>query len=258
LEFFTGVQCPFSESFRVALDALRRSYAPGDLILIQYHTLLSGPDPLANADTEARWRYYAKANPKAVVSTPATFFNGRFEALGRRHGHGKKRAALLDDARRKYNAASEKIDEILELAAVPKLTVQATRLDEKITIRVDVSDLAARVENMRLRVALVEDTVRYAGTNNLRFHHHVVRAMPGGPEGIILKQGDSSHQITVDLNDLRERAHRYLDEYATERKVLPALYRPMDLERLRIIAFVQKDTSTEILQGCITDVARGH
>ncbi len=257
LEVFTGVHCPYSESLYLAFDAVRRTYASGDVILVQYHTLMSGLDPLANADTEARWKYYVQANPKQVLSTPAAFFNGRFETLGRRHGHGKKRAELSDDARKKYNMSSELIDEILGTSAGPKLTVRAERLNEKITIWVDVQGIATPVENMRLRLALVEDTIPYVGANNLRFHHHVVRAMPGGPEGTILKEGDSSHQLTVGLDDLRESARRYLDEHAIHRKVLPALYRPMDLERLRVIAFVQDNSSTEILQGCIADVPRG-
>jgi hypothetical protein len=257
LEFFTGIHCPYSESLYLAFDALRQNYTGGDLVIIQYHTPLSGPDPMANADTESRWKYYVKANPKQVQRTPATFFNGRLETLGRRHGHAKKPADRSDDARRKYNLSTEIIDETLATSAVAKLSVRAERRDEKITISVDVRDLAAPAETMRLRLALVEDTIRYVGTNNLRFHHHVVRAMPGGPDGVSLKEGDSSHQVTVDLADLRERAHRYLDDYATQRKVLPALYRPLELERLHIIAFVQDDSSSEILIGAMAEVTRG-
>ena len=34
-------------------------------------------------------------------------------------------------------------------------------------------------EKVRLRLALVEDWVRYKGTNGLQYHHRVVRALPG-------------------------------------------------------------------------------
>ena len=255
LELFTGVSCPFCESTYLAFEALRRAYAPGDLLLIQYHVPYFGPDPLANAAGRARWDYYAKAFSKEIRATPATLFNGRFEAIGGSHAsHAKTNDDRYADARKKYNLSSEMIDEILETPAVSKVTAHAQRQGEKIAIRVEVRHSAAPGDTIRLRLVLVEDTVRYVGPNNLRFHHHVARSMPGGPEGVALKDKDSAHGFTVDLTELRDRSYRYLDDPAVRAHLLPNAYRPLHFENLHLIAFVQDDRSGKILQGCLAAV----
>ena len=51
LELFTGAQCPPCVAADVAFDALEKSYKHTDLILLQYHMHIPGPDPLTNPDT---------------------------------------------------------------------------------------------------------------------------------------------------------------------------------------------------------------
>ena len=61
LELFTGTQCPPCVAAEAAFDALHKTYQPADLVLIQYHVHIPGPDPLANPDSQAlRWEYYGK------------------------------------------------------------------------------------------------------------------------------------------------------------------------------------------------------
>ena len=50
-----------------------------------------------------------------------------------------------------------------------------------------------------LRLALTEEAILYVGGNKLRYHHHVVRALPGGAAGIGLKNGKCSSDVTVSL-----------------------------------------------------------
>ncbi|HEY2783462.1 MAG TPA: hypothetical protein VGJ05_00680, partial [Fimbriiglobus sp.] len=70
MELFTGAQCPPCVAADVAFDALGKSYKHSDVLLLQYHLHIPGPDPLTNRDTLARASYYK------VNSTPSTFFNG--------------------------------------------------------------------------------------------------------------------------------------------------------------------------------------
>jgi hypothetical protein len=256
LELFTGVQCPFCEVAYLVFDALRRTYDPRDLLLVQYH--IGGPNPLTNPESQARWDYYAKAFPAEVRSTPTHLFNGRFEpAAGGHASHGKKKEDRYVDAKKRYNTSSELIDGVLETSAAPKIAARADRQGDKISIRVEVRDLPAPADTMRLRLVLVEQVVRYVGGNNLRFHHHVARAMPGGVEGVALTQKDSEHVVAIDLQELRERYHQHLDTPAARSHLLPNGYRPLELEKLRLIAFVQDERTKEIVQGCLVEVPAG-
>ena len=84
MELFTGAQCPPCVAADVAFDALSRAYQPKDLILLQYHVHIPGPDPLTTAETVERMSYYAKLAPQEVRGTPSTVFNGKPQSLRRR------------------------------------------------------------------------------------------------------------------------------------------------------------------------------
>src|SRR5262249_34858033 len=48
MELFTGAQCPPCVAADLAFDGLEKTYKPSELILIQYHMHIPGPDPLTN------------------------------------------------------------------------------------------------------------------------------------------------------------------------------------------------------------------
>jgi len=78
MELFTGATCPPCVAADLAFDVLMKSYKASDLVLVQYHMHIPGPDPLTNSDTEARWKYYGKA----VRGVPSSIFNGKSKAGG--------------------------------------------------------------------------------------------------------------------------------------------------------------------------------
>lgn len=246
MELFTGAQCPPCVAADVAFDALLHAYKPSDLILIQYHMHIPGPDPLTNADSEARWDYYRKEFPEGVRGTPTTIFNGKPEAGG---GGGFANAGNKLEQYRKI------IDPLLEEEPNAKVTAHASRKGNTIDIAVEVADLKDPGENKKLKLLLVEDTIRYVGGNNLRFHHHVVRAFPGGVDGLALASNSTKHTATVDLEQLRSTLTAYLDNYAAEKRAFPSPDRPLDFKNLRLIAFVQDDKTKEILQGTLVEIA---
>jgi hypothetical protein len=239
MELFTGAECPPCVAADVAFDALEKTYKPTEVVLIQYHLHIPGPDPLTNATTEARQAYYK------VGSTPTTLFNGKRQAGG---GGG------IGNAEKKFKEYREIIDDLIESPAKAAVTVDASRQGETVTVRAAVSNLADPGEDKRLRLLLVEEAVRYAGGNKLRFHHMVVRAMPGGPDGFKLTDKESKHTATVNLDELRKELNQYLDTFAEEKRPFPRPDRPMAMKHLKVIALVQDDKTNEILQAAVADL----
>ena len=236
LELFTGAQCPPCVAADVAFDALAKTYKEGDVVLLQYHLHIPGPDPLTNRDTVARAGFY-KAN-----STPSTFFNGKPAAGG---GGG------MANARDKYDQYRGLIDPILGQSSPVKVTGTATRAGDKLEIAAEVAGAPA---GARLRLVVTEESIKYVGGNRLRFHHHVVRAMPGGADGVEVKEGSFRHAATVDLAEVRKGLTAYLDEYAANERPFPKADRPMAMDHLGVVALVQDDATGEILQAAHIEV----
>src|SRR5207248_923961 len=113
-----------------------------------------GPDPLTNPDTDARFDYYMEAYPKKVRGTPTNLFNGKLDAPG---GGGR------DDAPDKYKEFCTVVNKLLETPETLKLSATAVRKGDKIAIDAKVQDLDKPGDKVRLRLALVEDWVRYKG-----------------------------------------------------------------------------------------------
>jgi hypothetical protein len=108
---------------------------------------------------------------------------------------------------------------------------------------------------LRLRLALVERTVRYAGGNGLRLHHHVVRDMPGGPEGIELKEGHHEGQVSVKLDEVRGRIDDYLAKFQEGGRAFSSSPPALKAADLAVAAFIQDDQSKAVLHAVIIPVA---
>jgi hypothetical protein len=230
LELFTGAQCPPCVAVDVAFDALESTYAPSEVITLQYHLHIPGPDPLTNADSVARAEYYPE-----LGGTPTTLFNGSLEAPG-----GGPMAA----AESKYQEFRERIDARLDKEKKATIDLQVDRKADEVTI---VAVARAKGSKLKLRLALVEEQVKYAGGNKLRFHHHVVRAMPGGVEGKAVADGEAKVQATVKLGELRNSLEAYLSGFAKENGDFPNALPAIPLEHLAVVAFVQDDSDKAVL-----------
>lgn len=247
LELFTGAQCPPCVAADVAFDKMEEAYTGAEVIRLQYHLHIPGPDPLTNSDTEARWNYYRKAYPDGVGGTPTTIFNGAPKA----GGGGPESAAP-----RKLADYRKVIDPVLNEKTAAKINLKAVRTGDDIKIAAAV-DLPEAGDNHKLRFALIEDVVRYPGGNGLRFHHHVVRALPGGADGFAVTGKSESRQVAVNVADLRGRLTKYLDE-TSERMTYPKPNRPMDLKKLKAVAWVQNDETHEVITAVEVDVTEGN
>lgn len=240
MELFTGATCPPCVAADLAFDVLQHTYKKNELVLIQYHMHIPGPDPMTNLDTIARWDYYREKYPMQVRGVPSSIFNGKPQGGG---GGG------VDNAEPKYNAYRDIIDPLLEENGGAKLAAEARRNGDRIDINVKVSDLNEPGADKKLRILLAEETVRYAGSNKIRLHHNVVRAFPGGVAGTALKDAASRHQASINLGELRSSLTKYLDDYEANVRAFANPARPMAMTNLRVIAFVQDDNTREILQA---------
>jgi hypothetical protein len=240
VELFTGAQCPPCVSADIAFDAAAQTYKPADVALLEYHLHIPGPDPLTNADTEARQKYYGRD----IQGTPTTFVNGKVtEGLGGYKQHGEER----------YKTLTKIIDEALEAEEQANLKLTAERKGDKVEAEATVADLKKTGDKVKLRFVLIEDVARYAGSNGQRLHHHVVRAFPGGIDGFPMKDAKGTQKVTVALGDVKKSLTDYL---ASAEKKRPFLDddRPMDLKHLKLIALIQDDESKEILQAAQIDL----
>ena len=239
VELFTGAQCPPCVAADLAFDALEKTYKDSEVVLLQYHVHVPGPDPLTAPESEGRFNFYEEAE-----GTPATFFNGKLGAAG---GGGN------EEASEKYDEYLAAIDPLLEREAEAKLTLSAKRKGDKITLEAGVSGIAKPSDDLRLRVVLVEKEVAYKGRNGLPTHHHVVRHMAGGDAGTVIKGKEGKFPFSVDLAAVKKNLNAYLDK-VNEKRPFDTKDRPMDLKNLRAVAFVQNDKTNEVLQAIVVDV----
>ena len=121
MELFTGAQCPPCVAADVAFDALLKTYKPTELVGLQYHLHIPGPDPLTNKDTEARQQYYGDE----ISGTPSTFFNGHSQAGG---------GGPMQASEQKFNEFRGIIDSQLEARGRRQVEVSATRQGDQIEI----------------------------------------------------------------------------------------------------------------------------
>lgn len=241
VELFTGAQCPPCVAADLAFDALGKSFKPQEVVLLQYHLHVPGPDPLTNPDAETRSRFYEEA----VRGTPTILINGR---------PGPEGGGAREDAPDKFEEYVEAITPLLEQQAKASLKLTASRKDDKIDISVEVDKLATTGEDVRLRLVLVEQEVLYKGSNGLTTHHHVVRAMPGGPDGTPLPAKSLKKNFTVQVEQLKKQLKDYLDKYEQKRP-FPGKERPLELKNLKVVAFIQNDMGGEVLQAAQVSLA---
>ncbi len=235
-EVFTGAECPPCVAVDVAFDGLLKTYKPTDVIFLQYHFHVPGPDPLTSPESMDRAEHYGEK----ITGAPTVFLNGK--SVGRGGGG-------VPAAKGKYTEYREALDGELEKPATAKLAMTATKDDKGYAIKAAVSDLDKPGEKVMLRFALVEERVRYTGGNGVRYHQQVVRAMPGGTKGFALTKKAEEKSVTVSVDEVKGKIAKYLDEYAKDQGPFPRADRPLNLEKLKLVAFIQDDATGEVLNA---------
>jgi hypothetical protein len=240
VELFTGAQCPPCVAADIAFDAAAQTFKPKEAVFLEYHLHIPGPDRLTNADTEARQAFYGDE----IEGTPTVFVNGKVTPpLGGRKAGGKKSFETLRPI----------IEAALEKEAGAEMQLKAERKGDKIDLEARVFELKKPDDKLRLHIVLVEEVVRYPGSNGQRLHHDVVRAFIGGTEGTELKEATLKKNVTIDLAEIAKTQVAYMEDFEKKRSFMeddPAL----DLKHVKIVAFIQDNASKEVIQAAQIEV----
>jgi hypothetical protein len=235
VELFTGTECPPCVAADMAFDALPKAFKSSEVVVLQYHLHIPGPDPLTNPESENRAKYYGKQ----IEGTPAIFFNGKSAA-----GGGGPRDAAME----KFKEYKSVVEPLLEKSSAASLLASAKKVGEDVSIAVEVKDLTEIGNNIRLNMVLVEKEVRYQGGNKQKKHHHVVRSFPAGVDGIAMMEKNGKKEAKVNLEELRKKWASYLDQVAKE-EPFSGKGRPLNFTDLLVVVFIQNMATGEILQS---------
>jgi hypothetical protein len=238
VELFTGAHCGPCVAADLAFDGLLRTFQPQDVVFVQYHLHIPAPDLLANHDAERRMTH---GLPYFAVGGTPQFFVNRWPLPA---GGGREAAREL------YTRLRDGLAERLEEPTLASLKIALERHGERIDVTAD-ADGVPRGNAVRLRLLLVEDVVRYLGSNGQRLHHHVFRSFIGGADGVHVSGASVRRQVTLDLAALRTSLR-------AELAVQPAfkdLDWPLDLKRLKVIGVLEDHAPyEELLQTAQADV----
>jgi hypothetical protein len=155
---------------------------------------------------------------------------------------------------RKFQEYQKVIDADLEQPSQAQLTLKANRTDDVVSAHLAVTNLAKPGPNVKLRVFLVEEFVRYRGGNGIRFHYSVVRGVIGPAEGTVLAAANSTHSWSANLAEIRQGLAAYLDRFTKDHPEVSFFEKPLKLSRLRVVAFVQNDDTRDVHQAVQAEV----
>jgi hypothetical protein len=251
VELFTGAQCPPCVAADVAFDALLKTFKSSEVVFLQYHLHIPGPDPLTNKDSESRSEFYS------IQGTPALFIDGK---------EGPPVGGPKGAAEEYYPDLVKKLTLQLESAAQAKLKLTASRQADVIAIEANVTDSAKIGDDIRLHLVLVEEMARFRGSNGQRLHHQVVRAFPGGVLGKAITEKATRVEVRVDRKELAKSLNKYLNDWQPQGAGAPGKKptffpeddRPLNLQHLKVLAFLQDNKTKEVLQAAQVDVGESN
>jgi hypothetical protein len=239
-EVFTGTDCAPCAAVDLAAQGLLRAFKPAEVIVLEYHLPVSGPDPLMCPDGMERFESY---NLKAA---PTVRINGK---------PGPQVPGPASAAEEKYKELREQAEKQIEATAPLKLTVTVAPGEKStFTAKATVSDLESPGEKVALRFVLVEERVRFAGQSGVPYHAHVVRAMPGGAKGFPLTKKSQEQSVTIDPADVRVKVNKFHDDFGRPEGEAPRSDKLLALANLKLVALVQNDATGEVLQAVQVDL----
>ncbi|MEX0728331.1 MAG: hypothetical protein WD065_18820 [Planctomycetaceae bacterium] len=233
VELFTGAECPPCVAADVATGGVEATFAPSDLLVIRYHQHIPGPDPMSNEESEARFAYYP------LQGTPSVLLDGAgVEGVG----------GYLPQTLGAYNRLKKQIEDKLGEGSDVNIELQASGTAPEYTVTAKIGGLPDDADDLRLRIVLAEKEVHFVAGNGVRLHEMVVRTMLGGAKGIAVSADQPEVKETVNVDELKTRLSNYLKAFE-EGQDVEFPQKPLDLNRLQVVAFVQNDKTKEVLQA---------
>jgi tetratricopeptide (TPR) repeat protein len=254
-ELFTGAECGPCVAADMAFDALGEYFPRTDLLMLEYHVHIPGPDPLTTDDSWSRYQMYRAGG------TPTAVIDGREKIVG-----GGPRFI----AHNRFNLYRYAIQKYVGEAPGMSLAIDVARLHESITVtaRVGKGGAGGNASGCVLHVALVQRSVDYTGANGISRHAMVVRKLFGGPGGTSLTNpaADQTLRTSLDLAEV-DAGIRDLLRDPKGRSSWPGPkrlfngWRPhpesVDRTNLTVVAWIQDPATNAVLQSAYQDVPAG-
>jgi hypothetical protein len=140
------------------------------------------------------------------------------------------------------------VETALKKQTSARLTLSSKPAEDGIAVTAEVEGLEGASGNLRLRLALVEDEIDFFAPNGIRYHNGVVRGMPGSIEGVSPQKGKLAFQATIPVEEVKQALRAQISQVERELKMtFPA--KPLELKRLRLVAFLQDDSNRQVLQA---------
>jgi tetratricopeptide (TPR) repeat protein len=244
-ELFTGAECGPCVAADLSFDGLSERYGHDTVAVLVYHLHIPGPDPMTNTDTEARAKLYG------FNSTPSAVFDGVSQEIGGGAATGAGKIFADYEAKIETRLKAKPLADLSRLKA--KVNGQTMAVSGQASL---LSSAADRAGHASLHLAVVEDSVRYVGSNGVRFHNYVVRKLMRSPAGVVLQKAGEKLAVSesVETKSLSANLDAYLDQFMkTPFRGQPVSFKDrvdhLDAKKLLLVAFVQDDQTKEILQA---------
>lgn len=254
-ELFTGAECGPCVASDIAFDALGEYYPRTDLVILEYHVHIPGPDPLTTNDSWSRYQMYHGGG------TPTVVIDGRESIVG----GGPKYVA-----RNRFNIYRYAIEKHLGGEAGVRLNVGVSRRHDSLAVEARLSRAAGKPSpgNVVLHAALVQRSVDYTGANGISRHAMVVRNLIGGTAGTPVSRTLPDETVHLGVNiAVVEAAMRDLLRDPKSQPSWPGPRRnfggwrphPETIERsnLLVVAWIQNAETHQVLQAASADVPAG-
>ncbi len=242
-EIYTGAGCGPCVAADLAFDAIMERYSRSDFAMIAYHEHIPRPDPMANQDTIARWKW------QQGRGVPTYAIDGEPIGMG---GGPRDGAAEIESLLR------EKIDKQLDAAPAARIELSTAHEGRAVSASVKVSSISQDSPDLVLNIVLVEKELTYSGENGIRFHPMVARAV----ETFALNREKArSESRRFDLAEVEANLIKHIDEFEKhdERHNKDGKFRflerktAIDPAHLAVVAFVQDAKTRQVLQAVYSE-----
>jgi hypothetical protein len=252
-ELFTGAECGPCVAADHAFDMLSEYYTRRDLVILEYHVHIPGPDPMTNPDTYDRYRYYG-----GDFGTPTVFFDGGEKLTG------GGRDVVAANRFRVYRHLIEKYGK-----RAPGVSIAGTaglKSNNTVAVSLELSTSGGKkIEGLTMHVALAERSIDYTGANGVSKHLFVVRDLVNGANGepVSFKGKKAVYSTSIDLNSVTAGIKQYLDDPTKDPSWRAGAFGgwrqrtdTIDPANLAVVAWVQDNSTKEVLQSFYIDVTK--
>lgn len=280
LELFTGSACDPCVAADLSLDGVLEAYPRSEVVALSFDQHIPAPDPLANADTVARFKYASgEGTPSLRIDGQAVehVYGNRvrvqksFENLSKAidtdlttpSGVTLQLTATLTSANTIAASASVRVEDEKALKALLSAKPKPDPLNGGATEKGTSAKAAPAVEASKLvlNFALVQKEVRYSGENGIRFHSMVVRSMakPSLDGFPVSSDGQSSVSfnfnpgtVSASLSAYLEAFAKHDDRFGTTHFLMTDTSLPMD--QLAIAAWVEDPATHKVVAAAFAPV----